>query len=144
MSGVAQVLAEIEAAGVVVRLDDGKVQIVFADQVQRQQLAHQLVFLRNRRDEVVDWLKSRAAIPPMPPGVRLVEWALKRPPIAIETCAVVTDAFLFARTTIEQLRSALSCPKRWVGWSIPQLVQRLAQVGVLVTIDQETDRLGPK
>jgi hypothetical protein len=68
-------------------------------------------------------------------GVRAVEWKLKEPPVAIETCAVVTDTALFARSTLEQLRIALEQPKRWVGWSIPQLVDRLAQVGVRVTIE---------
>jgi hypothetical protein len=70
----------------------------------------------------------------MPAGVRLIEWNLKQPPVAIETCAVVTDSGLFARTTLEQLRIALAGPKRWVGWSVPQLIDRLAQVGVRVAL----------
>lgn len=57
--------------------------------------------------------------------------------MAIESCAVVTDTALFARTTLEQLRAALAQPKRWVGWSVPQLVDRLAQVGVLVTVESK-------
>src|SRR2546430_13150067 len=56
----------------------------------------------------------------LPPGVRLVSWNLKNPPIAIETCSVVTDPALFAKTTLEQLREALANPRRWVGWSILQ------------------------
>lgn len=74
----------------------------------------------------------------MPPGVRLIEWELKGPPIAFETCAVVFDPALFAFTTLEQLRIALAQPKRWVGWSIPQLIDRLAQVGVRVALEQQT------
>jgi hypothetical protein len=54
---------------------------------------------------------------------------------AIETCAVVTDSGLFARTTLEQLRIALAEPKRWVGWSVPQLMDRLAEVGVRVPME---------
>ena len=38
------------------------------------------------------------------------------------------DPSLFARTTIEQLRAALANPKRWVGWSVRQLLDRLHQV----------------
>jgi hypothetical protein len=68
-------------------------------------------------------------------GICVVEWILKDPPVAIETCAVVTDTALFARSTLEQLRIALTQPKRWVGWSVPQLVDRLAQVGVLVALE---------
>jgi hypothetical protein len=73
----------------------------------------------------------------MPAGVRLVHWNLKEPPVAIDTCSVVIDPALFARSTLEQLRVALAQPKRWVGWSIPQLIDRLAQVGVTVTLESE-------
>lgn len=80
-------------------------------------------------------------IPPMPPGVYLVEWKLKEPPIAIETCAVVVNSARFAKSTLEQLRIALTQPKRWVGWSVPQLLDRLAQVGVLVTLNNKSNGL---
>jgi hypothetical protein len=72
----------------------------------------------------------------MPQGIRLIEWCLKEPPVALESCAVVVDPASFARTTLEQLRVALENPKQWVGWSIPQLVDRLAQVGVTVEVSQ--------
>ena len=74
----------------------------------------------------------------VPRGVHLVRWDLREPPVAIDTCSVVTDSGLFARTTLEQLRAALANPKRWVGWSVPQLIDRLAQVGVTVAL--ETDK----
>lgn len=76
-------------------------------------------------------------VPSMPSDVRLIEWMLKEPPIAIETCAVVTGAALFARSTLEQLRVALENPKRWVGWTVPQLIDRLAQVGVRMSLEYE-------
>ena len=78
---------------------------------------------------------TEAATSTVPPGVRLIEWKLKEPPVAVETCAVVTDTALFARTTLEQLRTALAQPKRWIGWSVPQLIDRLAQVGVTVALE---------
>ena len=71
----------------------------------------------------------------MPPGVRLVKWKLKEPPVAIETCTVVTEPALFASTTLEQLRIVLPNPKRWVGWGVFQLIERLAQVGVAVALE---------
>jgi hypothetical protein len=77
----------------------------------------------------------KLAIPTLPDGVRLVKWNLKAPPVAIEACAVVVNPVLFARTTLEQLGIALAHPERWVGWSVPQLIDRLAQVGVLVTLE---------
>jgi len=81
---------------------------------------------------------TEASITMLPPGVRLIEWRLKEPPVAIETCAVVTDSGLFARATLEQLRIALAEPKRWVGWTVPQLIDRLAQVGVLITLEPKS------
>ena len=78
---------------------------------------------------------SESSVPRMSPRVGLIEWKLKELPIAIETCAVVLDPVLFARSTLEQLRVAIENPKRWVGWTVPQLIDRLAQVGVEVTIE---------
>jgi hypothetical protein len=34
---------------------------------------------------------------------------------------------------------AINNPKRWVGWSPAQLVERLDQVGVLVALDGEVE-----
>ncbi len=80
----------------------------------------------------------------MPPGVRLLRWNLKPPPVAIETCAVVTDPALFARTALGQLRVAMAEPVRWVGWTIPQLIDRLAQVGVVVELEPAPERIDEK
>jgi hypothetical protein len=82
----------------------------------------------------MEWLKARATVPEMPPGICLLHWKLKEPPVAIETCAVVTDPAQFARITLEQLAISVSEPGRWVGWTVPQLVDRLAQVGVGVRV----------
>jgi hypothetical protein len=73
--------------------------------------------------------------PTKPLRIRVVEWNLKEPPIAIETCTVVTGPARFASTTLAQLRAALANPGRWVGWSVPQLIDRLAQVGVTVALE---------
>lgn len=130
MSGIVEVLIEIEAAGAVLRLDGDKVKISYQDETQRRQLAEQVGILRTRRVEVAHWLKARGNIPPMPPGVRTLCWNLKLPPVAIDSCSIVTDCDLFARTTLEQLRIALAEPGRWLGWTLPQLIDRLRQVGV--------------
>jgi hypothetical protein len=132
---VTQIMAEVEAAGVVLRLDGQAVRIWFPERQRRDELATQVAFLRRHRSEVTESLQARAGIPSLPPGVRLVKWNLKEPPIAIETCAVVTEPGLFARTTIEQLRIVLANPKHWVGWSVFQLIERLGQVGVAVALE---------
>jgi hypothetical protein len=133
-----EVLGEVEAAGIALRLDGEKVRIWFPNTTYREQLAQQVAFLRSHREEVSEFLRTRHSIPAMPICVRLVAWNLKQPPVAIETCAVVIDSGLFARRTLEQLRIALTQPKRRLGWTIPQLLERLAQVGVIVSLEPES------
>jgi hypothetical protein len=132
---IAETVALVESAGVKFRFQGGNVRICYPCDELKSNLADQVSFLRSHREEVAALLKERGVIP-MPPGVRLIEWSLKEPPIAIEVCAVVTDPVKFAKTTIEQLRSALENPRRWMGWTIPQLVDRLAQVGVVLTLEK--------
>lgn len=135
---VDEALGEIEQVGVELRLDGERVRMRFLKAEQREQLAHHFAFLRAHRDEVARILKCRTSIPRMPPGLKLVRWELKPPPVGIEMSAVVTDPSLFARTTLEQLRIAMAKPRRWVGWSVPQLLDRLAQVGVIVALDSQS------
>lgn len=134
---VADTLSEVEATGTTFRLDGEKVRIWYPDEGHREKLTEQIAFLRNHRADVAAFLKARSAVPMMPLGVRLIQWNPKTPPILIETCALVTDPTLFARTTLEQLKRALENPKRWVGWTVHQLVDRLAQVGVTVTLQRQ-------
>lgn len=100
--------------------------------------------IRGRPLEQIDPLvdMTAVAVPAMPSCVRLIEWNLKAPPIVIEASALVTDPCLFARTTLEQLRIVLAEPKRRVGWTAPQLIDRLAQLGVLVTLEKEEHTSG--
>src|SRR5256885_13957298 len=107
---------ELEAAGATLRLDGQKVRVWCPNEERRRELDERIAFLRRHRDEVAAFLRARDVMPTMPPGVRLIEWKLKEPPVAIETCAVVPDPALFARIPLEQLWTALSQPKRWVGW----------------------------
>lgn len=132
---VADVVSEVEAAGAAIRLEGDRVRVWYPDEEHRENLAEQIAFLRTHRADVASFLKARNAVLLMPAGVRLIEWNLKEPPVAIETCAVVTDPALFARTTVEQLRIALAEPRRWVGWTVPQLINQLAQVGVVVALE---------
>jgi hypothetical protein len=81
-------------------------------------------------------LRQHSQVPSMPPQVRLLDWSPKEPPIAVESCSVVVDARLFIRITLAQLGVALAKPRRWMGWSVPQLVDRLRQAGVRVELEQ--------
>lgn len=132
MSDLLQIVSRLEESGGTLALDGDRIRycVPTGDAEARALLAE----LRKHRSEIASFLKDRQAIPQMPQGVRLIKWSLKKPPVAIETCSVVTNPALFARTTLEQLRTALAHPKRWVGWSAAQLIDRLSQVGVDVEI----------
>ena len=69
--------------------------------------------LRARPGEVIELLQSRPRLPgiapmPMPPGVRLIGWNLKDPPIAIDVCSVVMDPATFVNSTLNRLQTALT------------------------------------
>jgi hypothetical protein len=127
------ILDEMTQRGVTARVDGETLRLKPRQALDDNLLAR----IKEHKPEII---RALATIPPMPEGIRLVKWNLKEPPVAIETCAVVTDPALFARSTMEQLRTALARPKRWIGWSVLQLIDRLAQVGVTVAPESEEKR----
>jgi len=135
---VSETLDEVEAAGIALRLDGGKVRIWFSESQKREELAGQVAFLRAHRDEVVEVLRKRAAIPAMPPGVCLVHWEPKPAPVILTRYSVVTDVDRFIRMTLRELEAALA-GKRWrCGHrSARELVDRLEQCGVCVEIESK-------
>jgi hypothetical protein len=140
MNSIEETIALVETAGARFRFRGEEVRVWYPSEQLREKLVKEVSFLRAHRDEVAAFLKERAVIPLMPPGVQLIEWNLNEPPIAVEVCAVVTDPVKFARSTVEQLRVALENPGRLVGWTVPQLIDRLAQVGVKVVLELEEHR----
>ena len=129
-----ETVAEAEALGIRLRLVGDRVRAILPARKQGQ-LADLLERLRQSREQVAEALRRRAAIPSMPSGVRLLDWNPKKPPVAIESCAVVVDVARFVQNTLGQLERALANPRRWVGWTVPQLVDRLRQVGVGVEVE---------
>jgi hypothetical protein len=137
--GVIEIVAQLESAGGTLQLAGSQIRYrIPADDSRTRDFVLQL---RGHRQEVAAFLKERNGEPQMPTGVRLLGWNLKKAPVAVETCAVVTDTALFARSTLEQLGTALAQRSRWVGWSVPQLIDRLAQVGVTVKLAAEENNL---
>jgi hypothetical protein len=77
--------------------------------------------------------------PSMPKGVRLVRWEPKPAPVAIDVCSVVVDVSKFME--LRDLNSRINFP--WTikgGWTIPQILDRLAQAGVEVEIDLKGEK----
>jgi len=72
----------------------------------------------------------------MPPGVRLLRWEPKNPPIAIIRMGIVGNVHKFVAATLLQLRARLVGKDSLAGnWSLRELVDRLEQVGVVVEIE---------
>jgi hypothetical protein len=137
---VIDIVSRLEAVGGKLTLDGERIRysIPSGDAEARDLLDE----LREHKPAVTDLLRVRDATPP---GVRIIGWNLKEPPIAIEYHAVVTDPAKFARATLGELRERLTNPMRMYGWSVPQLIDRLAQVGVTVAleIDKSSTEYGP-
>ena len=126
------VVEMVEAAGGVLALNGNRIRYRLPED------ATSLIdVLREHRDEVIHFLQDRKRIqdPVMPKGVKLVAWRPKKPPVAITSFSVVTDVWLFVRTTLAQLEASLQ-GKRWQAgnWSTRDLLQRLEQVGCFVEV----------
>jgi hypothetical protein len=92
--------------------------------------------IHRRRDEVSQLLQERALPPAMPPGVRLIKWKLRVPPIAIVEMGIVTDVNRFVAVTLVQLKSCMEGKNFLAGnWSLRELIDRLEQVGVAVEVE---------
>jgi hypothetical protein len=80
---------------------------------------------------------SKSSYPPdMPETVRLLKWQPREPPVAITSWAVVNDVPQFIETTLGQLQAAM-IGNNWLAgnWSVRELVDRLEQVGVKVSVE---------
>lgn len=133
---VADVVSEIEAAGVAFRLDGEKVRVWYPDDGRREKLAGQIALLRDQRAEVAAYLKARSSVPPMPEGVRLVRWEPKPAPVILTRYEVVTEVSRFIEMTLLELRAALA-GKRWLAGhrSVRELTDRLEQCGLVVKVE---------
>ena len=132
---VMEAVAEAESQGIYLRLVDGRLKVNFP--VSAQKSAEPLLErLRSYRSEVVEVLRQRSSIPPLPPGVRALAWEPKEPPVVLERWSVVTDVPVFIRATLMQLDAAIE-GKQWLAgnWSVQELIDRLEQVGVKLALD---------
>lgn len=134
---VADIVVEVETAGVAFQLEGERVHVEYPDDERREELAGRIALLRARRDEVIAYLKARSAIPPMPEGVRLVRWEPKAAPIALTRVEIVTNVSRFVTMTLLELKAAL-VGKRWLAGSrsVRELIERLEECGVIVEVNE--------
>ena len=149
-----ELVQRIEAAGGVLTLTGDRIHYEAPEDA-----APMIEALRRYRDEVFGMLRERegrpsgknhsdpyavalekatqSEPPPMPGGVRLLQWAPERPPVVIESWAVVTDVPRFIQTTLGQLQAAVA-RKNWLAGnrSVRELVERLEQAGVKVSVEE--------
>jgi hypothetical protein len=131
-----EVLRAVEEAGGSLALNRG--QIKYAIPRPATWLVSEL---RQRRGEIVALLQQRTASPPMPPGVRLVRWTPKQPPVLLQHCSVVIDVEQFVSATLAQLWARLQGKDFVAGnWSQRELIERLEQVGVEVEVNDNHGR----
>jgi hypothetical protein len=92
--------------------------------------------LKRNRKELIGLLRGERTPPPMPPGVRLLKWEPKDPPIAIVRMGIVSNVDKFIGATLRELRASLDGKDFLAGnWSLRELVDRLEQAGVSVTVE---------
>ncbi len=141
---VADVVSEVEAAGVAFRLDGEKVRVWYPDEERRAELAEQVAVLRNQRAEVAAYLKARSAIPPMPEGVRLVRWELKPAPVAVTRIEIVNNVAKFVTATLLELKAAMAGDKPYLAGhrSVRELIERLEECGVVVEVSEAQQAQG--
>jgi len=130
VTDLAAIISRLEEAGGRLVLDGERIR--YRIPTDNPEMHALLEAARAEKQAVLNYLRARDAIPAMPHGVRLMEWNLKEPPVCLEVYSVVTDTTKFARSTLGQIRRLLENPQAIVGWTLPQLIDRLAQVGVIV------------
>jgi len=135
-SSVADAIAAVEVMGGRIWLEQNEVRYRAPNETVAR-IRPYLDQLREQRNQVVDLLKQRD-IPSMPPGVTLVAWKPKQPPVVLSVFSVVNDTQKFIVSTLQQLAAALrgNC---WAAgnWSVRDLCERLEQAGVRVEVAKE-------
>ncbi len=129
MSLTQAILDEMSQRGVTARVDGATLRLKPREALDDDLLAR----IKEHKPEII---RALAAIPPMPEGVRLVNWEPKPAPVAIDVCSVVVDVPKFVQGELRALDSRLNNP--WTihgGFTVPQILDRLRQVGVEVALE---------
>jgi len=97
--------------------------------------------LRAQRDAVRSLLYKQppgvyapAGCPPVPSGVRLKKHAPKSPPVLVQPWSVVTDVEKFIAACLRDLDWRLKHPKAYAAPPLPEILSKLAEVGVEVEL----------
>lgn len=127
--GASELLNTIRVCGGIVALDGDLIRYDLSGDA-----APLIPDLLAARDEIRRILRERQAMPTVPAGFRFVTWDPKPAPVIVESISVVGDSDAFSREKLRQLSAAMSDPT-WES-IIPQLLDQLAQVGIILTDKQ--------
>jgi hypothetical protein len=97
---VPEILDAVQFAGGSLALNGERIQYVLPDSA-----TWLITELKRNRKEVVELLRKNRTPPLMPPGVQLVRWERKKPPIAIVRMGIVSDVDKFVNATLRELRA---------------------------------------
>jgi hypothetical protein len=97
-----ELIEAVAEAGGTLELKDDKVRYQMPPE-----RAHLVEELRQQREGIKVLLLGRRISAALPPGVRLLSWQPKEPPVILTRHSVVTDVEGFTTMTLEQLRVAL-------------------------------------
>jgi len=126
-----EVLHAIERAGGRVLLNGGQIKY----EIPRRDV-WLIGELKQNREELIGLLREAGTPLQMPTGVRLLKWEPKPPPVAIVHMGIVNNVDKFIGATLRELRARLEGRDFLAGnWSLRELVDRLEQVGVEVTVE---------
>ena len=81
-----------------------------------------------------------AECPALPAGVRLVKYAHRDPPVAIAPVSIVTEVDKFIRAYLRDLGHRLQHPKTHACAPLSEILAKLAEVGLELTLDGSTER----
>jgi hypothetical protein len=137
-----EVLQSLEARGVRFRLEGEKVKAALPKPTPPT-VVRDLEALRARRDEVRRLIAGTAhgdCPYPLPPGVRLVRYVPKAPPVEIVPISIVNDVDKFIRSCLRDLQFRLEHPKAYACAPLHEILAKLAEVGVELEIDAGRQR----
>jgi hypothetical protein len=127
-----EILEAVENVGGSLKLNGERIQYVLPDSA-----VWLVPELKRNREELIGLLREVRTPPQMPPGVRLLKWEPKTPPVVIVRMGIVSNVDKFIDATLRELRARLEGKDFLAGnWSLRELVDRLEQVGVKVTVEK--------
>lgn len=140
-SEVARAITVFESLGGEFTVDGTRILVEYPPE-RREVITTTLEMLRAHRDEVATAVRERANgrpapsdCPGLPPGVRLVRYAPKAPPVVVQPWSIVTDVGKFIHAYLRDLQFRLEHPRGQVCAPLSDILAKLAEVGVELEID---------